>query len=56
MAVDYCDLAEAGAADRGGHGGVAEDGDDGDGGAGYKRGLCLRYKHLADYLKVARTH
>ena len=48
VAVGDGNLAEAAAADRAGHGGVAEDGHGGDDGAGDERGLGLRDDDLPD--------
>ena len=56
MAVDDGDLAQAGAAQGGGQGGVAQDGDGGDGGALDEGGAGLRQQHAADDLPVGAAH
>ena len=56
VAVGDGDLAEAAAADRAGHGGVAEDGHGGDDAAGDERGLGLRDDDLPDDAQRGRAH
>ena len=56
VSIDDGDLAETGAADRSGHGRIAEDRHHGDRRPGQQRRLCLGDQDLGNDLEVVRAH
>ncbi len=56
VAIDDGHLAQAGAAQGGGHGGVAQNGDSGDDRAVDQRGLGLGQQHMPHDLPVGAAH